>query len=165
MFARAQFRMLAQQSINRTSEMKAFKFKLESVLAIRVRALEKIQQKHADQQQRVLKFQTLLQENEAQLQELLSPSSKTNALLDPIAETQRFAYIQFLKAQRQSLQDQYQTENKVLTEIRLELNQALMKKKALNILKEKQCFRYVQLLQSKELQETDDLLVQRFGRH
>jgi flagellar export protein FliJ len=145
--------------------MKAFQFKLDTVLTLRTRTLEAAQQDYAQQQQRVLAIEGLLNENQGQLQSFMTTSFEHGHQVDPVSEGHRFAYIQFLKTQREGLQQQLVQEKSRLLTLRQRLQEAHLDKKSLDTLKDKQQERYNNDLKLKELMDTDDLLVQRFGRH
>ncbi len=142
--------------------VKAFQFKLKSVLEMRVRQLEQVQQRFALQQQHVFQIQQQLQECRDVLQEQLKVSQES--VIDPVISQQRFRYIQHLKLQIQHLGELVHRENQVLDKIREEMRQAHIRKKSLELLEEKQRKAYNTHIESQQEKELEDIVLARMSR-
>lgn len=142
--------------------VKAFKFKLQSVLDLRLRELEKIQNQFAVQQHRVFDLKRLLREIQDQLRIHLVP--KPEEQIEPILSQQRFAYTQYLKNQIEHVQGNIRKEEIQLERLREQMRQAHVKKRSLELLEEKQRTAYIKDIEYKESNEIEDIVVARMAR-
>jgi flagellar export protein FliJ len=146
----------------KTIGVKAFQFRLKSVLEIRTRDLEEAQQHFATQQQCVVELKQRLDENHQQFQLQLQPDLEKN--VDPIFSQQRFRYLQYLKQQAQYLTQEIIGAEKILETLREKMKQAHIKKRSLELLEEKQRKNYITMIENQEMKEIEDIVVARFHR-
>lgn len=146
----------------RTIGAKAFQFKLKSVLEIRERQLEEVQNRFAVQQHRVLDITTMLAETQAEIKQQLIASPEE--VVDPVLSQQRFRYLQYLKMQVDNLRETLRKEEQILNVLREEMRQAHIRKRSLELLEEKQRKVYVKTIEDQEMKEMEDLVIARQHR-
>jgi flagellar export protein FliJ len=126
---------------------------------MRIRQLEQVQQRFSLQQQRVSEVQKLITETQEQLkQQYARPSEE---IVDPIISQQQFRYIQYLQSQLVHFRRTLKREEYTLEKIRLEMQQAHIQKKSLELLEEKQRRNYIQTLEKQESNELEDIVLAR----
>lgn len=140
--------------------VKAFRFRLQPILDMRIRQLEAVQQRFALQQQRVLEITDKLQTARQQVRDALNPPNPQEAS-NPLLSQQRFHYVQHLKRQAQHLQQVLHSESRVLERIREEMREAHIRKKSLERLSEKQQETYYKQILHQEAMEIEDLVLMR----
>jgi len=126
---------------------------------MRTRELEKIQQRFATQQHKVIEIENLIRQAHTVLKQQLAP--QVEEIIDPVVSQQRFRYIQYLKQQIAHLQGTLQTETQKLEWIRIEMKEAHIKKRSMELLEEKQRKQYITLLETQETKEIEDIIIAR----
>lgn len=124
--------------------MKQFRFKLQAVLDYRIEQLNLVQQRIAEEEQKRLQIQNRIRECDAFIEHTFREQQRalTETILDPM-KLQAFPdYIWRLKQQRFHEYQSLQMQDARLQKVREELKQALIKKKSLEILKDKDYTRY-----------------------
>ena len=129
---------------------------------MRARHLEKVQQRFAQQQHRVVKLCQIRSEVQETIYKTLTVDLESS--VDPILSQQRFQYIQFLKRQIAELDNRIAKEETILETIREEMRQAYVGKKSLELLKEKQEKKYHEHIRNQEMKEIEDIVVARLHR-
>lgn len=124
--------------------------------------MEQIQQRFAEQQNRVVDLQQLLTEIRAQVRQQLEPRSEEP--VDPVVAQQRFRYVQYLKMQAEHTRQALIQEEQRLELIREEMRQAHVKKRSLELLEEKQKAAYYKALEAHQMNELEDIVVARRHR-
>lgn len=133
--------------------LKQYRFKLQAVLDYRAEQLNKVQQKVAEEEHKKQLIQKRVQEfdmviDKAFQDQQLQLSSGT---FDP-TQLQHFPdYIWRLKQNRFQQHQALQAQEKILNNLRILLQQALIKKKSLDTLKEKDFAKY-----RKELEKVEE---------
>ncbi len=152
--------MLPERS--RIISTKGFQFKLKAVLDLRTRYLEHCQQLFAQQQQRVLDLTS--RQNEVRERLTVERQKPPDEQVDPQLAQQRFYYIRFLRDQMLHFQEGIDRETARLNEVRELMRQAHVKKRSLELLKEKQHKAYLKNLESHEAKMIEDVMITRYKR-
>lgn len=141
--------------------MKTFQFKMQGVLQVRQRELEVQQQRFAGQLNRVMRLENISQELDQTIEEARRKFETPD--VDPNQQRTQFAYIQYLKEQRQNLQRELNNEKQVLESFRKNLNDAYVHKKSIEVLKDKKEKTYYQWIDKCLSDELDDLVMTRIS--
>ena len=141
--------------------MKTFQFKLQGVLQVRQRELEVHQQRFAGQLNRMMRLEQISTELDLSIEEAHQKFESTE--IDPLQQRTQFAYIQYLKEQRQNLHKEIHNEKQILETLRRNLNDAYIQKKSLEILKDKKQKSYYQWVDKCITEEMNDLVITRIS--
>jgi flagellar protein FliJ len=134
---------------------------LQPILELRARHLESVQQRFAQQQQRVLALQSKIDETQHILTSQFKPQQQE---ADPVLRNQQFRYVQYLKQQIQYLMESKQQELRLLEVIRSEMKTAHIEKKTLDTLKDKQKETFHRESQAREMLEIEEIVAARLNR-
>ena len=123
---------------------------------MRTRRLEEIQQRFGLQQQQVIALEGQHTEIQTQVQHYLN--NAVADVTDPLLSQQRFHYIQFLKRQAEYVKQQIRQEKDKLEKLRDLMRQALVQKKSLELLEQKQKEKYLKHLEAEENKILEDII-------
>ncbi len=146
--------------------MKKFRFRLQSVLDYRTDQLDLVQQKVAQEESKRLDLLKRIQEYDEAIEHAFQEQQR---LLDTPAldlnTVQNFPnYIWRLKQFRFQEFQALQQQETILATVREELKQALIKKKSLDVLKEKEHTRYRKKLEKAEEEFLSEITLNRMSR-
>lgn len=143
----------------------AFQFRLEAVLTIRKNIEEKVQQKLAKEQMMLqnhqLRHADLLQERQ-QLSEDMEERKKK-----PLHGSIFLYYMEAMRVQElqlRMLRNTIAAQQQVVDRVRVELTEAMKKRKTLDMLREKEYKKYQTEERRKEQNESDEQALLRHGR-
>jgi flagellar export protein FliJ len=133
--------------------LKQYRFKLQAVLDYRAEQLNKVQQKVAEEEHKKQLIQKRIQEFDMVIdQAFQDQQQQVNSGMLDFSQLQHFPdYIWRLKQNRFQQYQALQAQERVLNNLRNVLQQALIKKKALDTLKEKDFAKY-----RKELEKVEE---------
>lgn len=143
--------------------MKKFRFKLQAVLEYRSDQLDLVQQKVAEEEKKRFDILARIHEYDAMIEQALAEQTEflRQPHLDPARAASFPAYLFRLKQYRFFEYEALKEQEKRLSEVRKELQEALIKKKSLEKLKEKEQARYDKRLAKAEEEFLSELALRR----
>ncbi len=146
--------------------MKQFSFKLQAVLDYRSEQLERVQQKVAQEEKNRMDIVHKIEGIDQTVQQAFEDYNKTlqQQSLDVVTSRQFSQYVELKKAKRKIYESHLCEQEKVLNKNRLELQAHLIRKKSLDLLKEKHYKQFLKNIEKEEEKFLSEIALNRMAR-